>query len=500
MSPPAASASSPATAHPPLTGRRRTWAFAVVAMAFVMDLLDVTIVNVALPSIGHALQAGPAHIAWIVAGYALAFAVLLVVGGRLGDLAGHRSMFLWGVASFTVASLVCGVAPTAELLVAARLAQGACAAIMVPQVLTLMQALYAPHERMRAFTIFGLLGGVSSALGPVVGGLLVDADIAGLGWRAVFLINLPVGLLAIVGALRLLPADPPNPRTSLDLGGTFWCLLASLAWAVPLLQGPEHGWTPALFALLASAPLWSWLLWRHCRRLEALGGQPILLPSLLNDPGYRGGLLVSLLATGITPAWLFVLTFAWQMGAGLSATQMALLCMPIALGVMLSVTHLGKRAFARWGARAIVLGLAIQAVGLGLMAVVVTGQMGPPVQQVMAWPGLLAQGLLGLGVGFIGPPLTSVTLQAVPRHQAGGASGVVNAGRQFAAVAAVALVAGLVHAGSSGGHAPTTVLLALPALGLLMAAGGVLAWRLPATAATSTQGTPAVPAPQERQA
>lgn len=478
MSPPAA-AGAAASAHPALTGRRRTWAFAIVAMAFVMDLLDVTIVNVALPAIGQALQAGPAHTAWIVAGYALAFAVLLVVGGRLGDLAGHRTMFLWGVASFTLASLVCGVAPTAAWLVAARLAQGACAAIMVPQVLTLMQALYAPHERMRAFTIFGLLGGVSSALGPVVGGLLVDADIAGLGWRAVFLINLPVGALTIAGALRLLPADPPNPGTSLDLGGTAWCLLAALAWAVPLLQGPEHGWTPALFALLASAPLWTWALWRHCRRLEAAGGQPILLPSLLHDAGYRGGLLVSLLATGITPAWLFVLTFAWQLGAGLSATQMALLCTPIALGVMLSVTHLGKRAFARWGPRCIVLGLSIQAAGVALMAAVASGLLGPPVQQVMAWPGLLAQGLLGLGVGFIGPPLTSVTLQSVPRQQAGGASGVVNAGRQFAAVAAVALVAAFVHAGSSAGFSPTTVLIALPALALPMAAGGVLAWRLP---------------------
>lgn len=473
-----------------LTGRRRTLAFAVVAMAFVMDLLDLTIVNVALPSIGQALQAGAAHTAWFVAGYALSFAVLLVVGGRLGDLYGHRTMFLWGVGSFTVASLVCGLAPTAEWLVAARLLQGACAAIMVPQVLTLMQAMYAPHERVRAFTIFGVLGGVSSALGPVVGGLLVDADVAGLGWRTVFLINLPVGLLAIAGAMRLLPADPPNPGISLDLGGTAWCLLAALAWAVPLLQGPEHGWTPLLVGLLATAPLWTWALWRHCQGLEAQGSQPVLLPSLMREEGYRGGLLVSLLVTGITPAWLFVLTFAWQMGAGLSATQMALLCMPIALGVMLSVTHLGKRAFARWGTRCIALGLAIQATGMGLMALVAVGAFGSPVQHVMASPGLLAQGLLGLGVGFIGPPLTSITLHAVPRAQAGGASGVVNAARQFAAVAAVAVVAALVHggievgaSGSGHGYAPTTLLWALPGLLVMMVTGTWLAWRLPSVAA-----------------
>jgi EmrB/QacA subfamily drug resistance transporter len=459
-----------------LTGRRRTWAFAVVAIAFVMDLLDVTIVNVALPQIGDTLQASATHVAWIVAGYALSFAVLLVIGGRLGDLYGHRTLFLWGVGSFTLASLACGLASSATGLVLARVVQGACGAVMVPQVLTLMQAMYAPHERFRAFTIFGLLGGVSSALGPVIGGMMVDADVAGLGWRAIFLINLPVGMMAIVGALRLLPADPPSHATTLDLAGTGWCLLAALAWTVPLLEGPERGWNSALFTLLATAPVWTALLWRHCRRLEARGGQPIVLPSLLRDSGYRGGLLVSLLCTGITSAWLFVLTFAWQLGAGLSATQMALLCMPIAAGVMLSVTHLGKRAFARWGVRCIVIGISIQAAGIALMACVAAGALGDPVLHVLAWPGLLAQGLLGLGVGFIGPPLTSVTLQAVPRAQAGGASGVVNAVRQFAVVAAIALVAALMQGAET--HAPSSLLRALPGLAALMAVGAGMAWRL----------------------
>lgn len=466
-------------AAPVLTGRRRTWAFAVVAIAFVMDLLDVTIVNVALPSIGQAFGAGPAQVAWIVAGYALSFAALLVIGGRLGDLFGHRSMFLWGVGSFTLASLACGLAGSADGLVLARFAQGACGALMVPQVLALMQAMYPPHERMRAFTVFGVLGGVSSALGPVLGGMMVDADLGGLGWRTIFLINLPVGLLAIAGALRLMPQDPPNPSTALDFAGTAWCLLAALAWAVPLLQGPEQGWTPALWALLASAPLWTAALWRHCRRLAARGGHPIVQPALLRDRGYRLGLLLSLCCTGVVPAYLFVLTFAWQLGAGLSATQMSLLCMPIALGVMLSVTSLGRLAFARLGVRCIAVGLLIQGLGIALMTAVCLGSLGDPVSQVLSWPGLLAQGLLGLGVGFIGPPLTAVTLQAVPREQAGGASGVVNAGRQFAAVAAIALVAALVHRGGGSALSPRTLLQALPGLAALMLLSVALAWRLP---------------------
>jgi len=468
---------------PALGGWRRTCAFTVVAIAFVMDLLDVTIVNVGLPAIGQHLQAGADQVAWIVAGYALSFAVLLVAGGRLGDLFGHRTMFMWGVGSFTVASLACGLANTAGLLVGARLVQGACAAVMVPQVLALMQWMYAPHERMRAFTIFGLLGGVSSALGPVLGGLMIDADVAGLGWRLIFLINLPVGLLALAGALRLLPRDPAMPDTPLDLPGTLWCLLAATAWVVPLVQGPEHGWTLPLLAWLATAPAWTWALWRHCVQLEARGGSPIMQPALLHDRGYRLGLLLSLACTGLLPAYLFVLTFAWQVGAGLSATQMSLLCMPIALGVMLSVTTLGKLAFARLGGRCILLGLLIQAAGIALMWAIGEGWLGEPVSQVLRWPGWLAQGMLGLGVGFIGPPLTAVTLHAVPREQAGGASGVVNAGRQFASVAAIALVAALVHADRGVSLSPHTLQQALPGLGLLLLISLWVAWRLPQTAA-----------------
>lgn len=465
---------------PPLTGRRRTWAFAVVAIAFVMDLLDVTIVNVALPSIGAALQADAAQAAWIVAGYALSFAVLLVIGGRLGDLYGHRSMFVWGVGSFTLASLACGLSTSGSGIVLSRLLQGACAALMVPQVLTLMQALYAPHERFRAFTIFGLLGGVSSALGPVIGGLMVDADLAGLGWRSIFLINLPVGLLAIAGALRLLPHDPPRPGTSLDLTGTLWCLVAAGAWAVPLVQGPERGWSPALCLLLASAPAWTLGLRRHCRRLAARGGQPIMMPTLMRDPGYRQGLLLSLLCTGLLPAYLFVLTFALQVGGGLSATQMSLLCLPTAVGVMLSVSTLGRRAFSRLGgARCIMLGLCIQSLGLALMAAVCAGWLGPPSRAAMQAPGLLAQALMGLGVGFIGPPLTTVTLHAVPPDQAGGASGTVNAGRQFGAVAAIALVSASIHGTGSTAYTPLTLLSALPGLVALILASLWLARSLP---------------------
>jgi hypothetical protein len=201
-------------------------------------------------------------------------------------------------------------------------------------------------------------------------------------------------------------------------------------------------------------------------------------PALLRDPGYRLGLGLSLLCTGLLPAYLFVLTFAWQLGAGLSATQMALLCLPIALGVMASVSWLGRIAFARLGVRCILVGLALQALGMALMMAICAGALGEPVFQVLSWHGYLAQGLLGLGVGFIGPPLTAVTLQSVPRDQAGGASGVVNAARQYAAVGTIALVSALVH-GAGRAFAPDTLLAALPGLGLLFVLSAWMAWSLP---------------------
>jgi hypothetical protein len=232
-----------------------------------------------------------------------------------------------------------------------------------------------------------------------------------------------------------------------------------------------------LAAFLASAPAWTLGLWRHCRRLEARGARPIVQPALMQAPSYRQGLLLALMSNGIVPGYLFVLTFAWQLGAGLSATQMSLLCMPIALGALLGIAFLGRLAFARWGARCIAVGLGLQAAGIGLMAAVCVGALGSPVHQVLSWPGLLSQGLLGLGIGFIGPPLTAVTLQSVPGDQTGGASGTFNAVGQLSAVGAIALMATLMR-GPAAAHAPTTLLQALPGLGVLLAAGVWLAWRL----------------------
>lgn len=472
---PSESAHAAAQAFSP---RRRTWAFVVVAMAFVMDLMDVTILHVALPAVGQGLAAGAAALQWAVAGYALAFAMGVITGGRLGDVFGYRRVFLAGVAAFTFTSLLCGLAQAPWQLVGARVLQGASAALMVPQVMSLLQVMYAPHERLRVFTIFGLLGGASSTLGPVLGGWLVQANLAGLGWRMAFFINLPVGLLAGLAGARLLPAGAGAHPKALDLGGTALVAATLLALMLPLIQGPEQGWPAWCLLLLAAVPLlgaWTLHAWR---RRQARDGSALVDPALLRRPSVRRGLLATLALTGIVPAYLLVLSFAVQGGLGAAPQDMAALCVPISLGAALSVALLTRRVVPRLGQATVPVGALVQGLALAWAGFVMHRLLAAPAGAAALHPGLLgAHALLGLGIGFIGPPLSTATLKDVPLAEAGSASGVIGAARQLATALALALAGGLMFLGRAPGADPGAMqqglLRVLPALGLLLVLGAV---------------------------
>ena len=366
----APSAHATAQAYSPRQRRLALW---VVALAFVLDLLDVTIVKVAIPAIQRSLGAGNSAVQWMVAGYALVFAVLLITGGRLGDVYGYRRLFLWGVAGFTVASALCGLATSAGMLVAARLLQSGTAALMVPQVMALVQVMYSPAQRFKVFAVFGLLGGSSAALGPIIGGALIEADLGGLGWRPVFLINLPVGLFSLLAGWRLLPAGRGTARLALDLAGTLLSIITLTACVLPLIQGPGLGWPAGCLVLLAlSLPLAA-LTWRYWGWRQAHGGSALVDPTLLRQPGVACGLLCSLCLNGVVPAYLLVLTFVLQQGLAVGPLQMSLLCLPIAAGAMVSISWLGQRLVLRWGARTIALGTLLQAGAVLLLAAVLAG-------------------------------------------------------------------------------------------------------------------------------
>ncbi|MYM83389.1 MFS transporter [Duganella sp. FT50W] len=417
--------------------RRRQLALVAVALAFVMDLLDTTIVNVAIPSIGSTIGADRAALEWIIAGYATAFAVLLIVGGRLGDSYGYRRMFLLGITLFTLTSMACGLAPDALSLQIARVLQGATAAMMVPQVMALVQVMYPPEQRYKVYTVFGFLGGFSAALGPIIGGLLIDANWFNLGWRLTFLINLPIGLFSLVAGWRLLPPGRGVNAVPVDVIGAALSVLVLFALLGPLIEGPEHGWPVGLIMLLiATVPL-AWGALRYLRWRQAARGDALVPPSLFKLRKVALGLICTLSINPILPGYLLVMTFVLQQGIGLSALQMAYACAPIALGAMGGITLIGPRLFKLLGVRVMMVGLAITSTSLCLAAWSVYGG------ALQYWPLLVAQFGMGLGMGLCGPQLSNATLQDVPMSDAGVAAGLLTAVQQVAAALGVAL-AGLV--------------------------------------------------------
>lgn len=447
--------------------RRRQLALVAVALAFVMDLLDTTIVNVAIPSIGATIGADRAALEWIIAGYATAFAVLLIVGGRLGDSHGYRRMFLTGICLFTVTSMACGLAPDALSLQIARVLQGASAALMVPQVMALVQVMYPPEQRYKVYTVFGFLGGFSAALGPIVGGLLIDANWFNLGWRLTFLINLPIGLFSLFAGWRLLPPGRGVNATPVDLIGAALSVLVLFALLTPLIEGPEHGWPVGLLLLLAATLPLGWGTVRYLRWRQAARGDALVPPSLFKLRKVVLGLLCTLSINPVLPGYLLVMTFVLQEGMGLSASQMAYACAPIAFGAMGGITLIGPRLFKLFGIRVMMVGASVTACSLCLAAWAVHGG------QLLPWALGVAQFGMGLGMGLCGPQLSNATLQDVPMSDAGVASGMFTAVQQIAAALGVAL-AGLLFfrarpaETAAALHYAEAYLLVLPLFGALL--------------------------------
>jgi EmrB/QacA subfamily drug resistance transporter len=464
------------------TPRRRSLALVVVALAFVMDLLDTTIVNVALPSIGHSFGAGNAALEWVIAGYAIAFAVLLIIGGRLGDSFGYRRMFLGGISLFTLASLWCGLATSVGMLELARLLQGATAAIMVPQVMALVQVMYPPAERYKVYAVFGFLGGFSAALGPIVGGLLIDADWFGLGWRLTFLINLPIGLFALAAGASLLPGGRGVDAAGVDVGGALLSMATLFALLVPLIEGPGHGWPAWSVAMLAATVPLALCTAAYLRWRDRAHGDALIRPALFRRRRVTLGLLCSLCINPVIPGYLLVMTFVLQAGRGFSAAQMAYSCAPIALGAMFGISLLGPRLHKALGVRVLVPAAIVMAASLCIVAYAAN------TDALTLWALAIGQFGMGVGLGLSGPPLSHVTLQDVPLADAGVASGMFTAVQQLAGALGVAL-AGLVffHFAPQGGDVTAlryagAYLMVLPLFLVLLLAGLLISLKLPSAA------------------
>jgi EmrB/QacA subfamily drug resistance transporter len=417
------------------TDSQKKIALTVVAVAFVMDLLDSTIVNIAIPSIQTNLSASYASIQWLIAGYLLAFATLLVTGGRMGDVFGYKKIFMIGVAGFTVASLLSGLAWSPEILIATRVLQGAMAALMVPQVISTMQIMYKPHERGAINGLFGTLGGLAASLGPVIGGLLIQANIAGLDWRPIFLINVPIGIAALILAARYLPSGKSPHPLKLDIRGTFILVIALSLLIFPLIQGRELDWpTWTIIMVLTSIPAFALFVWSQIKR-DKKDGSALVQPSLFKNRSFGVGLIVNLTFEAAMLGYFLTFGLFLQIGLGYSAIHAALTGLPLAVGITATMIGLGSK-IPLLGRRALSLGTIIMAVGLTITTSVIFA-FSTDLNSFELIPGLI---ITGVGMGFIFGSLFAAVLNGVDSKHAGSASGTLNAVQQIGGAVGIAVI------------------------------------------------------------
>ncbi len=414
-------------AHP-----RRWLILFVILAAECMDLLDGTVVNVAAPTIHHDLHTSSTALQWIVAGYPLALAVGLLIGARLGDVFGRRTLFLVGVAGFTAASAACGFAPSTATLIAARLVQGLAGAMMIPQGLGILRLVFPADELPKAFGLFGPVMGSAAMVGPILGGGLIALNLFGSGWRLVFLINLPLGLLALTSAARLLPRGGERHAGSLDLLGAAIAAAASLALVYPLVEGRELGWPAWTFVLMAAGAAGFALLAAHLRRRVLAGRDPLVRPSIFAHRGFSAGALVLLLYFGAMIGGMLGITLFLQLGEGFSAIHAGLTLVPFALGTVLSAPISAARMTT--SGRAL-----IQAGGvISLAAYASVALILAHTTHVTTW-GLAGPLLVvGIGMGFFVVPVFGTIIAAVSDAETGSASGALNALQQLGGAIGVA--------------------------------------------------------------
>ncbi|MBX5227591.1 MFS transporter [Rhizobium sp. NLR9b] len=412
----------------------RRWVALVILLAGAfLPPLDFFIVNVALPSIRDDFRASASTMQLIISGYATTYAVMLITGGRLGDLYGRRNVFLSGMVAFAAASALCGFAWSPSVLIVGRVLQGFAAAIMAPQALASINAIFPDHEKSKALSFYALTFGVASMAGLFLGGALIALNIFGLGWRAIFLINLPVIAIAAPSASIMLRETRSEHPSKLDLGGALLIALALFALIAPLIEGREQGWPIWLLLMLAVSPLLFLLFWRHERNLEAAGGDPILAPSLLEVPGLKRGLIAALFFYSLAAFWL-VFSVYEQSGLGRTPFEAGLAILPAAVGFVLG-PFASERILIVFGRYSAAVGMGLQAGGLFATAALISSD-----HAQFLFPALF---LIGIGQGIALPNLLKSVVQRVGRTESGLASGLVNSMLQIGGAFAAAVVGGL---------------------------------------------------------
>ncbi len=465
----------------PASGRphRLRWVALVVVMtANIMDAMDATIATIAGPSVRRDLGGGASSLQWISAGYTLAFAVLLIAGARLGDIFGRRRVFLIGLAGFTLFSAVCAVAPSMPVLIASRALQGAFGALMIPQGFGFLKQVFPDQDEFnRAMGFVGPATGLPLLAAPVLAGALIDANLWHVGWRLVFLINVPIGVIALALAIPALPETPKRPGLTLDVGGVWLVGLALVAIIYPLIQGQAAGWPLWILAVLAGGLLLLFAFLRHERRHQ---DNALIEPTLLRNRTYLSGIAVILFFFGGFSGLLLCVSLFGQLGEGWSPIHAGLTLTPMVIGIVLGMTA----SFAlvdRLGRHLLHVGILLIAAGDAAVALTLTAAHGASTWDLV--PGLL---LAGAGAGVSFAQLFGFVLNSVNMDEVGSASGVLEATQQLSTSLGVAVL-GTIFFAVFAHHLPADALQITAWVSLIPLAGAfLLVFRLPRSPAPET--------------
>jgi MFS family permease len=475
-----------------LDSSRRWVVLAIVVSAQFMFGVDVFIVNVALPTIGTELQASAAQVESVIAIYLIAYATLVVTGGRLGDIYGTKIVFLAGVLGFTLTSLWCGLARSGPELITARLAQGAAAALMVPQVLATLHLLFADQSRNRAFGIYGIVLGLSGAAGFALGGVLVTLDVAGLGWRSVFFVNVPIGVVIIAAALRIVPSVPRRAGTRLDVPGAIVLFVGLLCLIGPLLFGHDAHWAPWLWGVMAAGVAITAAFLTLERFVARRGGMPLIDLALLSDRSFMRGQCAqsssqAKIATVMLGAAFFfffanqsfylVMTLFMQRTLKIPPLHAGMVFVPAALAFIVAARGSAVRARHR-GTLVLIEGCTIQMTGLAALALT-SAAIESPTALLLA----LVTTIFGFGQGMVMAPLSGAVLSTVKPASAGSGAGMYGTAVQIASAVGVATVGAIFFAVESSGNAQHALCASLSVFALsIVISVAFLTWMRRATA------------------
>jgi EmrB/QacA subfamily drug resistance transporter len=452
---------------------RRWLALPVLLTGAFLPILDFNVVNLALPAIRQDLSATSSEVQFVISAYAATYAVFLITGGRLGDLLGRRRMFLIGVAGFTAASVLCGIAWSPGILVAGRILQGLMATVMAPQVLASIRVLFPATEQGRALAFYGATFGLANICGQVLGGVLVSYHPFGLAWQAIFLINVPIGLAAFIGGLLLLRDSRAQQARSLDIGGVVLLSVTLGLLVYPLVEGRESGWPTWTVAMLVASPFALMIFSRHEARLSARGGDPLIALDLLRNGAFVIGLIMALAFYMLSS---FYLTFAVYLQSGLHESPLAagLAMLPFATGFFVA-SLISPYVMQRLGVRTLTLGFALQVLGFGVVILWV-GKILPQNLEI----GLVCG---GLGFGTVMPSVIKAVIGSIDQRHAGLASGMVISTFQIGAALGVAIIGGVFYSALGTRQDPDAYAhaftLALGCNVVLLVLGGVLSLWLP---------------------